>query len=91
VERGDPVERWGPVIPDPPLLRQLGHRIQLVLDHTQVAVIDRVSGADPASRETPRANPATDSLWVPTQPIGSLSNRQHTGYGTPERSQNLKP
>src|SRR4029077_15345949 len=32
-ERSDPVERWGAVIPDPPLLRQLGHRIQLILDH----------------------------------------------------------
>jgi hypothetical protein len=77
VERGNPVRRWGAVIPDPPLLRQLGHRIQLILDHTQVSAIDRVPSTNSARRKTPRTNPATDSLGIPTQPIGSLSNSQH--------------
>jgi hypothetical protein len=82
MKRGDPVERRGAVISDPPLLRQLGHRMQLILDHTQVADIDRVSGADTSRRQTPRTNPATNSLRIPTQPIGSLSDSQHAGDGT---------
>ncbi len=83
MERGDPIERRGAVIPDAPLLGQLGHRVQLVLDHAQVAVIDRVSGADASRRQAPRPNPPADSLGVPTQPIGSLSDSQHAEDGTP--------
>ena len=83
MERGDPVERRGAVISDPPLLRQLGHRMQLILDHTQVMDIDRMSRTDTSCRQTPRTNPATNSLGVPTQPIGSLSDSQHAGDGTP--------
>ncbi len=83
MERGNPVEHRGAVISDPPLLRQLRHRMQLILDHTQVADIDRVSGTDTSRRQTPRTNPATNSLRVPTQPIGGLSDSQHAGDGTP--------
>ncbi len=57
--------------------------MQLILDHTQVAGIDRVPGTDTSRRQTPRTNPATDSLGVPTQPIGGLSDGQHAGDGTP--------
>jgi hypothetical protein len=53
MERGDPIERRGAVIPDAPLLGQLGHRVQLVLDHAQVAVIDPVSGANASRRQAP--------------------------------------
>lgn len=91
MERSDPVERRGTVIPDPPLLRQLRHRIQLILNHTQVAIVDRVPGAHAMRWKTPRTNPPADSLGVPTQPIGSLSNSQHAGDGTPTSSQNRKP
>lgn len=83
MESGDPIERRGAVIPDAPLLRQLGHRVQLVLDHAQVAVIDRVSGADASCWQAPRTNPSADSLGVPTQPIGSLSDSQHVEDATP--------
>jgi hypothetical protein len=83
MERSDPVERRGAVISDPPLLRQLGHRMQLVLDQAQVTIIDRVSGADASRRQTPRPNPPADSLGVPTQPISSLSDSQHMQDGTP--------
>jgi hypothetical protein len=83
MERGDPIERRGAVIPDPPLLGQLGHRVQLILDHAQVAIIDRVSGTDASRRQAPRPNPPADSLGVPTQPISSLSNSQHAANGTP--------
>jgi hypothetical protein len=75
MERGDPIERRGAVIPDAPLLGQLGHRVQLILDH--------VSGTDAARRQAPRPNPPADSLRVPTQPISSLSDSQHTEDGTP--------
>lgn len=83
MERGDPIERGGAVIPDPPLLGQLRHRVQLILDHAQVAIIDRVSGTDASRRQAPRPNPPADSLGVPTQPISSLSNSQHAADGTP--------
>jgi hypothetical protein len=53
MERGDPIERRGAVIPDAPLLRQLGHRMQLVLDHAQVAIVDSVSGTDASRRQAP--------------------------------------
>lgn len=92
MERGDPIERRGAVIPDAPLLGQLGHRVQLVLDHAQVAVIDRVSGADASRRQAPRPNPPADSLGVPTQPIGNLSDSQHAEDGTPSPGpQTLSP
>src|SRR5579863_4838462 len=83
MERGNPIERRGAVIPDAPLLRQFGHRVQLVLDHAQVTVIDRVSGTDAPRRQAPRPNPPADSLGVPTQPIGSFSNSQHAEDGRP--------
>jgi hypothetical protein len=92
MERGDPIERRGAVIPDAPLLGQLGHRVQLVLDHAQVAVIDRVSDTDASRRQAPRPNPPADSLGVPTQPIGSLSDSQHAEDGTPSPGpQTLSP
>jgi len=83
MERSDPVERRSAVISDPPLLRQLGHGIQLVLHQAQVAIIDRVSGTDASRRQTPRPNPPADSLGIPTQPISSLSDSQHAQDGTP--------
>ncbi len=57
--------------------------MQLVLDHAQVAIIDRVSGVDASRRQASLPNPPADSLGVPTQPIGSLSDSQHTEDGTP--------
>ena len=83
MERGDPIERRSAVIPDAPLLGQLRHRVQLILDHAQVTVIDRVSDTDASRRQAPRPNPPADSLRVPTQPISSLSDSQHAEDGTP--------
>jgi hypothetical protein len=57
--------------------------VQLVLDRAHVTVIDRMSGADASRRQAPRTNPPADSLGVPTQPIGSLSDSQHAEDGTP--------
>jgi hypothetical protein len=90
MERSDPVERRAAVVPDPPLLRQLRHRIQLILDHAQVTIIDRVPSAHSARRQTPRTNPPADSLGVLTQPIGSLSDSQHAEDDTPTGSQTRK-
>jgi hypothetical protein len=92
MEHGDPIGRRGAVIPDAPLLGQLGHRVQLILDHAQVTVINRVLSADASRRQAPRTNPPADSLGVPTQPIGSLSDGQHAEDGTPSPGpQTLNP
>ncbi len=74
MERGDPIERRSAVIPDPPLFRQLGHREQLVLDHAQVTVIDRVSGTDaPAGRRPDRIHRRTVSGFLPGRSAASAT------------------
>ena len=76
MKRGNPVEHRGAVISDPPLLRQLRHRMQLILDHTQVADIDRVSGTDTSRRQTP--NESSDEQSQGSYPADRRPQRQST-------------
>jgi hypothetical protein len=55
MQRGNPIWRGRSVVTDLPLLRQLGHRVQLVFDHPQVPGLDGVVPADATRWQAPLA------------------------------------
>lgn len=77
MQRSNPVGRWFSVIANLPIIGQLSHREQLILNRSQVLVLDRVTVSDTARRQAPRADPATDRLRVLADTVGGLSYGQH--------------
>lgn len=46
MQRGNPVGRWFSVIPNLPIIGQLSHREQLILNRAQVLILDRMTVPD---------------------------------------------
>jgi hypothetical protein len=82
MQGGNPVGRWFSVIANLPIIGQLSHREQLILNRAQILILDRVTVPDTARRQAPRADPATDSLRVLADTVGGLSYGQHAQNGT---------
>lgn len=77
MQRSNPVGRWFSVIANLPIIGQLSHREQLILNRAQILILDRVTVPDTARRQTPRADPATDRLRVLADTVGGFSYGQH--------------
>jgi hypothetical protein len=84
----DPIRRWRAVVADLPLVGQLGHREQLILDGPQILVADGVASAYSPCAKSPGTNPAAHGLWVLTHTVGSLGYGQHVEDGTPRFGSN---
>ena len=82
MQGSNPVGRWFSVIANLPIVGQLSHWEQLILNRAQILILDRVTVPDTARRQAPRADPATDSLRVLADTVGGLSYGQHAQNGT---------
>jgi len=79
---GDPVRRWRAVVADLPVVGQLSHQEQFILDGPQILVADGVASAYSPCAKSPRTNPAAHGLGVLPHTVSSLSYGQHVEDGT---------
>src|ERR1700727_3746649 len=91
MQGGDPVRRWRAVVAYLPVVGQLGHREQLVLDGPQILVADGVPSADSTCAKSPRANPEGHGLWALTYAVGGFGYGQHVEDGTPRFGPKARP